>query len=122
MDGLAGRDDGVAVIGTTSRHGAIDSALTRPGRFDHILNVPLPDDKARGAIFDLYAKDLPLENKEMAREMVVQSTVGMSGANIEGIIREAALLTLRANVEAAQISCDSFREAIAGAQKAAPFI
>lgn len=111
-DGLNGRDDGVVVIATTTRLNSIDSALIRPGRFDYIIEIPYPDKKSRGEIFDLYVKNVPLEDPKRSRELVVDLTQGLSGANIEGIIREAAMITLRNNIEAESIPISSFEEAL----------
>lgn len=111
-DGMGGRDDGVVVIATTTRLSAIDSALVRPGRFDYVIEVPYPDEKARGEIFDLYTRDVPLEDPERSRKLVVEFTKGLSGANIEGVIREAAMQTLRNNIESQSIPVSSFESAL----------
>lgn len=121
-DGLNRRDDGVTIIATTSRIESIDPAMTRPGRFDFIINIPLPDPLARGQIFDLYAKDVPMEDKEKAKQMVVEATNGQTGANIVGIIREAAMITLRKNLESPEVLLSSFSEAILNMKKSRPKI
>ena len=113
MDGLRGKDDGVVVIATTSRLSSIDPALTRPGRFDHIIEIPLPDSSAREQIFDLYSKDVPIQDHAATRKMVVDATYGLTGANIEGIIREAAMITIRENTDSPSITPDAFKRAIA---------
>lgn len=112
MDGLRGRDDGVVVIATTSRVSAIDPALTRPGRFDHIIEIGLPNEQARGEIFDLYSMNVPVQDRESTRKMVVDATYGLTGANIEGIIREAAMITLREDSDSAYVTTDAFKRAI----------
>ncbi|OHS93224.1 ATPase, AAA family protein [Tritrichomonas foetus] len=117
-DGLSGRDDGVTIIATTSRIDAIDPALTRPGRFDYIIEIPFPDENSRAEIFDLYTKGVPIEDIEKARKLVVDSTNGMTGANIEGIIREAAMISLREDIESKHISMDSFIKAVTSVKSA----
>jgi transitional endoplasmic reticulum ATPase len=118
MDGIAGtRDDGVVILATTNRISAMDPAITRPGRFDFIIEVGLPDREARREIFELYTKDMALENRDEAREVVVGMREGLSGAEIEGIVREAAMIELRKNVESLVVTVDSFREAIKGYEK-----
>lgn len=121
-DGLTGRDDGVTIMATTSRIDSIDPAMTRPGRFDYILDIPLPDPIARGQIFDLYTNKVPIEDRDKVRKTVVDSTNGLTGANIEGIVREAAMITLRKNIESSQISSSAFNDAIINVQKERPKI
>jgi SpoVK/Ycf46/Vps4 family AAA+-type ATPase len=117
MDGLAGRDDGVVVIATTNRLSVLDPAVTRPGRFDFVITIPLPDAKAREEIFDLYTRGVGIEDRERAREIVVKATEGLTGANIEGIIREAAMVALRMDMDTQEIAIDAFREALESSHK-----
>ncbi|KAK8866928.1 hypothetical protein M9Y10_009897 [Tritrichomonas musculus] len=119
-DGLTGKDDGVTIMATTSRIESIDPAMTRPGRFDYILEIPLPDPIARGKIFDLYTNNVPIEERDKARQAVINSTNGLTGANIEGIIREAAMITLRKNIDSNQIPISSFNDAIINLQRERP--
>jgi transitional endoplasmic reticulum ATPase len=119
MDGLGGRDDGVIVMATTNRIEAIDPAITRPGRFDYVIDVPLPNDAARAEIFDLYARDVPIVDRLGARECVVKATKGLTGANIEGIVREAAMITLRRSLDATEIPTEAFTQAIRNQQRPA---
>ena len=116
-DGLGGRDDGVVILATTSRLDAIDPALTRPGRFDYIIDLPYPDANARGQIFDLYAKDIPIEDADKVRQKVIESTAQMTGAEILGIVREAAMHTLRKNIESQVIPSSSFDDVISSMKK-----
>lgn len=112
-DGLSGRDDGVIIVATTSRLQSLDPALTRPGRFDYLIEIGLPNAASRGEIFDLYTKSTLLENSEEARTLVVSNTEKRTGADIEGIIREAAMITLRTNIDSFNIPVSSFKEALA---------
>ena len=109
-------------MATTSRIESIDPAMTRPGRFDYILDIPLPDAIARGQIFDLYTDNVPIEDRDKVRKTVIDSTNGLTGANIEGIVREAAMITLRKNIDSTQISSVAFNDAIINAQKERPKI
>jgi transitional endoplasmic reticulum ATPase len=113
MDGiLGGRDDGIVIVGTTNRLDALDPAILRPGRFDFVVNIGLPDAEGRGAIFDLYTRDMPLENRDRCREMVVNAAAMLSGAEIEGIVREAAVIALRKDLGVDVVSVDAFDAAI----------
>lgn len=111
-DGLAGRDDGVVVMATTSRLSALDSAITRPGRFDYIIDIGLPDEKERMEMFELFTKGIPLENTEEIAKIVVDGTKGRTGADIEGVVREAAMIELRKSMDSKIITVESFKEAL----------
>jgi SpoVK/Ycf46/Vps4 family AAA+-type ATPase len=112
MDGLLGSDDGVVIVATTNRPQALDPALTRPGRFDYIFDIPIPDADARGEIFDLHTKQMPLENAVRSREIVVRATENLAGAMIEGIVREAAMVAIRKDINSLVIPVEAFVEAI----------
>ena len=100
MDGLKDEMDGleelhnVTVIAATNRPELLDPALLRPGRFDKVLLVQAPDDKARHEIFKVHTKDMPLE-KGVDFDYLVKNTAGYSGADIEGLCREAAMGAIR---------------------------
>ncbi|GCC11757.1 ATP-dependent zinc metalloprotease FtsH [archaeon] len=93
MDGLEELHN-VLIIAATNRPDIIDPALMRPGRFDKILLVQAPDEKARRDIFKVHTINMPLKDdvnlKELAKE-----TENFSGADIEALCREAALLTMK---------------------------
>jgi SpoVK/Ycf46/Vps4 family AAA+-type ATPase len=120
MDGLAGRDDGVVIIATTNRPQALDPALTRPGRFDYIIEMPIPDAAARGEIFDLHTRMTPLVDRPRCREAVVRATEGRSGAVIAGIVREAAMIALRKDIGSDAVTLEAFLEAIESAAAPTP--
>lgn len=83
----------VILVAATNRIGAIDPALLRPGRFDHLIEIPLPDTDARKAILQIH---LPKEvSSNFDLEQVAASLEGTSGADIEAICREARLIAIR---------------------------
>lgn len=93
MDGFEGRD-GVIVIGATNRVDTMDPAILRPGRFDRIVQVPLPDADGRGDILKVHAKHLPIaEGVNLAQ--IAQRATGYSGAQLENLANEAALTAAR---------------------------
>ncbi|AFN04758.1 AAA family ATPase [Pyrococcus furiosus DSM 3638] len=97
MDGIV-ENSGVVVIGATNRPDIIDPALLRPGRFDRLILVPAPDEKARLEIFKVHTRGMPLADdvdlKELARR-----TEGYTGADIAAVCREAALNAMRRALE-----------------------
>ena len=98
----------VLVIGATNRLDLIDNALLRPGRFDRILEVPLPDSKGRQYIFGIHARKKPLANDiDMGR--LVELTDGFSGAEIEGVCNRAAMAAVRRYVGNKQKSVKSIK-------------
>jgi transitional endoplasmic reticulum ATPase len=97
IDGLEELHD-VLIIGATNRVDLIDSALLRPGRFDRIIEVPLPDTKGRENIFKIHTRKKPLaESIDFAK--LVQLTNGFSGAEIEGLCNRAAMSSIRRYVD-----------------------
>lgn len=111
-DGLEGRDDGVIILGTTSRFDSLDPAIVRPGRFDYIIDIPLPTEDEKAEIFDIYTKDIPIDNREEAKKIVLSSSNKFTGADIEGIIKEAAMIALRKSLAAQSVDTESFIEAL----------
>ncbi|WP_258083951.1 CDC48 family AAA ATPase [Thermococcus thermotolerans] len=93
MDGIE-RNSGVVVIAATNRPDILDPALLRPGRFDRLILVPAPDEKARLEILKVHTRRVPLANDVNLRELA-RKTEGYSGADIEALVREAALLAMR---------------------------
>ncbi len=93
MDGFE-YNSGILVMAATNRDDVLDPALLRPGRFDRILTVSLPDKEGREAIFKVHAR-----NKKIGDDVnfaaLSQRTVGFSGADIENILNEAAILAVR---------------------------
>ncbi|MDP4039415.1 MAG: CDC48 family AAA ATPase [Candidatus Pacearchaeota archaeon] len=162
MDGIEDLKN-VVVIGATNRPDMLDSALLRPGRFDRILLVDVPDDKSREKIFEIHTKKTPISLTKAEREEIinfigkdsklnaisktspnkptkqkeannskeektnikdlsdkdalihylVKKTEGFVGADIENLIREAALIALRKDMETKTITAKDFEEALA---------
>jgi len=93
MDGFNPHET-VVVLAATNRPDVLDPALMRPGRFDRKITLDLPDKKSRRAIMDIHAKDVPLaEDVDLNR--LAALTIGFSGADLENLINEAALLSGR---------------------------
>jgi ATP-dependent metalloprotease len=93
MDGF-NQSDGVIVIGATNFEQSLDSAIKRPGRFDKIINVPLPDIKGREDIFGFYLKKIKADNSVDASILARQST-GFTGADIQNVVNIAILNAIK---------------------------
>ena len=93
MDGF-GSNEGVIVLAATNRQDILDPALLRPGRFDRQIYVGLPDIKGREAILKVHAKQKPLA-EDVDLNQVARSTAGFTGADLENLLNEAALLAAR---------------------------
>ena len=110
MDGLEELED-VAIIAATNRPDILDAGLMRPGRFDRHIQVKEPDEEARLSIFEVHTKDMPLAN-DVDLKKLAKNTDGYVGADIEAVCREAAMLTLRDDLESSEIPYKYFKEAI----------
>ena len=97
IDGLEELAD-VLIIGATNRLDIVDPALLRPGRFDRVIEVPMPDAGARRSILEIHAKGKPLADGADLGALVGM-TAGMSGAEIEGAVDRAALAALRRHID-----------------------
>ncbi|MDO8141389.1 MAG: AAA family ATPase, partial [Candidatus Brocadiales bacterium] len=93
MDGIE-ELKGVLVLAATNRMDQIDPALLRAGRFDYLIEIPIPDEETRLKIFKVHTKDKPLE-KGLDMKKFAHETDGMTGADIELICKKAALTTVR---------------------------
>ncbi len=93
MDGIE-RNSGVVVIAATNRPDILDPALLRPGRFDRLILVPAPDEKARLEILRVHTRRVPLA-EDVKLEELAKKTEGYSGADLEALVREAALIAMR---------------------------
>ena len=98
MDGF-GINDGVIVIAATNRPDILDPALLRPGRFDRQVTVGYPDIKGREEILQVHAKGKPLA-PDVELKKIAQQTVGFTGADLENLLNEAALLAARKGIRA----------------------
>ena len=95
MDGF-GSNEGVVVLAATNRVDILDPALLRPGRFDRQVYVGLPDIKGREEILKVHAKGKPLA-EDVSLQEVARATSGFTGADLENLMNEAALLAARRN-------------------------
>ena len=98
MDGF-GANEGVIIIAATNRPDILDRALLRPGRFDRQIMVNYPDVKGREEILKVHARGKPL-GPDVNLKTIAQSTSGFTGADLENLLNEAALLAARANRKA----------------------
>ena len=102
MDGF-GANEGIIIIAATNRPDVLDPALLRPGRFDRQVTVALPDVKGREEILEVHAKGKTFA-KGIKLSNIAKRTVGFSGADLENLLNEAALLTVRRNKKAITMS------------------
>ena len=107
MDGFES-NEGVILISATNRPDILDPALTRPGRFDRQVVVPAPDVKGREGILEVHSRKAPLAD-DVNLAVLARGTPGFSGADIENMVNEAALLAARADKDFLEMS--DFEEA-----------
>jgi len=99
MDGISHDDNPrILLIGATNRADMLDPALLRPGRFDRHVEVGLPDKTGRMKILDIHTRNKPL-GKDVSLEGIARDTFGFSGAHLESLANEAAILAMRENSE-----------------------
>ena len=117
MDGFAA-NEGVVVLAATNRADVLDPALLRPGRFDRQIYVGLPDIKGREDILKIHVKGKPL-SEDVDLRTLAQGTAGFTGADLENLVNEGALLAARRDRD--YITMEDFRQAeikvIAGPEK-----
>ncbi|GMA48734.1 vesicle-fusing ATPase [Alicyclobacillus contaminans] len=110
MDGMSTTQSPlVLVMAATNRPDMLDSALLRPGRFDRQIKVDLPDKEGRLHILQIQTKDKPLAD-DVNLEHIAKETYGFSGAQLESLVNEAAIIALRQ--EKTQITQEMFRDAV----------
>ena len=102
MDGF-GANEGVIMIAATNRPDILDPALMRPGRFDRQVMVGYPDIKGREEILKVHARGKPLA-PDVVLKTIAKSTAGFTGADLENLLNEAALLAARKNLRAITMS------------------
>lgn len=95
MDGF-GANEGIIIIAATNRPDILDPALLRPGRFDRQITVDRPDLKGREAVLKVHARNKPL-NADVNLAIIAKRTTGFTGADLENLLNEAALLAARKN-------------------------
>ncbi len=110
MDGLESLQD-VVVIGATNRPDMLDPALLRPGRFDRIILTPIPEEQSRKRILEIYLQKMPV-SAEISAEKLAARLEGYVGADIDGLCREAAMIALREDMKAKEITVQHFEEAM----------
>jgi transitional endoplasmic reticulum ATPase len=109
MDGMVSLED-VVIVAATNRPDMVDPAVLRPGRFDRLIYVPEPDEKSKLQIFKIYTKNMPL-GKDVDLVQLAASAKNFSGADIDALCREAAMVALRKDVNANQVTSSDFDEA-----------
>ena len=97
MDGFAA-NEGVIVLAATNRPDVLDKALLRPGRFDRQIVVSLPDVRAREQILEVHSRKKKLA-EDVDLKIIAKNTAGFSGADLENVLNEAALLAARRNLK-----------------------
>jgi len=97
MDGF-GANEGIIIVAATNRPDILDPALLRPGRFDRQITVGRPDVKGREAVLKVHARKKPLD-ETVDLKAIAQRTPGFSGADLENLLNEAALVAARSNKE-----------------------
>ncbi len=110
VDGLESME-GVVVVGATNRPDIIDPGLLRAGRFDRLLLVPAPDEKATKEILKVHTRTMPL-TKDVDFDELVPNMKGYVGSDVEALCREAAMLALREDIKAKKVKMAHFRKAI----------
>lgn len=116
MDGF-GPTESIIIIAATNRPDVLDPAILRPGRFDRIITVDLPDVRGREAILGVHARGKPLD-AGVDLGGVARQTPGFSGADLANLLNEAALLTARRRKD--EISHDELQEALERIQAGGP--
>ncbi len=110
IDGLEDLND-ILIIGATNRPDMLDPALLRPGRFDRILLVNAPEEEGRKMILEIHTKNMPLTKNVKIKE-IARKTVGFTGADLEALVREAAMLALRESIDSKEVNKKHFEEAL----------
>jgi transitional endoplasmic reticulum ATPase len=112
IDGLEGLKD-VTIIGATNRPDMLDPAILRPGRFDRVILVDVPDRESRRKIFEIHMKGMEKAlDKSVKLDVLINKTEGFVGADIESLVREAALAALRKDIKAQFVTMEDFDEAL----------
>lgn len=98
------------LLHNTNRPDIIDPALLRPGRFDQMVYVPAPDRETRKKILEVHTRSVPV--KGISIEKMADKTDGYSGADLEAVVREAAMQALRENIKAKEVGAKHFDESL----------
>ncbi|MFH1801601.1 MAG: CDC48 family AAA ATPase [archaeon] len=120
MDGLEDLKD-ILIIGATNRPDMLDPAVLRPGRFDKILLVNAPQEKGRLNVLQIHTKNMPFgdgkklfsdKERELILKEIAEKTDGYTGADLESVVREAALLALRESIDSKFVKKKHLEEAL----------
>jgi transitional endoplasmic reticulum ATPase len=111
MDGLEELQS-VVVIGATNRPNLIDPALIRPGRFDEMVYVPVPEEAGRRRILAIHTSTMPL-GKDVDLDSLAERTERFTGADLEDLTRRAGLYALRRSIDAESVGMEDFELALA---------
>jgi transitional endoplasmic reticulum ATPase len=117
LDGLEGLEK-VTVMAATNRPDIVDPALLRPGRFDLLVLIPIPDAVARKSILEIHTREMPLTD-DVDLDSIVKRTEGFVGADLESLCRESGLNALRENDDADKVEMRHFEAAL---EKACPSV
>lgn len=98
MDGIDSSEDNIIIIAATNNYEVLDSAITRPGRFDRHIYVPMPDENARKEILKIHSKNKKLA-EDVSLEEIAKKTTGLTGADLSNILNESAILAARGEKE-----------------------
>ncbi|MCJ2555455.1 MAG: CDC48 family AAA ATPase, partial [Candidatus Thermoplasmatota archaeon] len=109
LDGLETME-GVVTIGATNRPDMVDPALLRPGRFDRLILLPVPEEEARREILNVHTRTMPVDT-DVKLGKLAKDLVGYVGADIEALCREAAMHALRENRDAVLVQAKDFEAA-----------
>jgi len=110
IDGLEELQD-VVVLAATNRPDLIDPALLRPGRFDRIIATTIPDKETIKQILKIHTKNIPL-SKDIDLDTFAEKLNGFNGADIQAFCKEAAIVALRDNMEASEVTLENFNKAL----------
>ena len=110
MDGIEDLQN-VIVIGATNRPDMLDSALMRPGRFDRIVYVDVPSKAGRLSILKIHTENVPLDNSVDVKKLA-DETEGYTGADLEALVRESAMLALREDIDTKKVTKKHFEKAM----------
>lgn len=104
MDGIENLN-GIIVLGATNRVDLLDEALLRPGRFDRVIEIPIPTTDSRKQIIEIHLRKKPLDKRTVSLDSLLKLTDGLTGAQIEGFINHASTLALREFLK----NCNKFK-------------
>jgi len=110
IDGIEALQN-VAVVAATNRPDILDPAVLRPGRFDRLIYVPAPDEQSLIQILKIHTRGMPL-TKDVNLSELAKSMAGYSGADVEAVCREAAMNSLRRNIDSKEVTLQDFKEAM----------